>query len=115
MNSSRVTTAEELLMSERLDIRGLRAVSSSSLADVIDATQVEIESWLSDLEVQGFLSRLCKPGTFQECFEPTPSGSRERERLLRSRGLRNPALVAPDNNLLQVVIAILMAGKIENA
>lgn len=55
-------------------------------------------------------------GTGRDVYCITPEAWRRREELLRSQGLRHPALVSvnPDS-LGDVVVALLMVGSIENA
>lgn len=82
----------------------------------LKATKEEIDTVLRGFVDGGFLSPPQKLRGFEgDAYKPTAQGWQERERLLRVKGLRHPAIVHQcDHSLDDLIVAVIMATHIEN-
>jgi len=112
--------AEDLLLLDRFDFREHGIVSVASLTDLVDATPEQIREFLDELAKKHYLSQIVIPAVpalsqgAEVYWEATSAGYVERERLLRLRRERHPAVDGTSFNILSLVLALLMAGQIEN-
>lgn len=107
--------AIELLLSERFTAFSAGLLHAQTIADQLGAPLVEVQTCLSEFLQGGLLEEQPTQGELGLTYKTTHLAWQTRERLLRARGLRHPALTSPrDFDLRDLIIAVIKAGHIFN-
>jgi hypothetical protein len=107
--------AEKLLLDFWFSpFRGGHLVTDNILGHV-EATAEEIEAVLQAFETDGLVTGHVLAGLRDRAYAPTRLAWEIRERLLRERGLRHPALIRQrEQNPRDLVVALIVSGHTEN-